>query len=132
VYPHEARLRLWEDSVMALGEAAVYAAGSAKPRLAAWERLPHSDRPLPLSRIYLLGEGAVDQPTISPLSPSQALIGLTSNAFVLDIKNPEVLKRNLRAGAKLVQQVPMRRLDYPRRYPLLPAVVEAVRADAAG
>lgn len=131
--PHANHVRLWEDSAAALGEGtAAYVSGSSKPRLAASDRLPHCDRPLPLSRVYLLGEGDVAAPAISPVSPSQQLIGWTANAFVLDIKNPDVLKGNLAAAARLVREVPMRRLDYPRRYDALDSVVDAVLADAAG
>ena len=132
VQPDAGHIRLWEDSAAELGEGFdVFVPGSPKPRLTASERLPHCDHPLPLSRIYLLGESDVDAPTIRPLSPSQALIGLTANAFVLDIKNPEVLQRNLAAAARLVREVPMRRLDYPRRYELLDDVVDTVLADVA-
>ena len=133
VRPNADHVRLREDSAAALGEgAAAYVPGSPKPRLTAGERLPYCDRALPLSRVYLLGDEDVNAPVIRPVSPSQQLIGWTANAFVLDIKNPEVLRRNLRAGARLVGEVPMRRLDYPRRYDVLPAVVEAVLADVAG
>lgn len=133
VHPHAAHVRLWEDSVAALGEGcSVHVKGSPKPRLEAAADLPHCDRALPLARVYLLGEGKVDAPAIETLSPSQALIGLAANAFVLDIKNPAVLKRNLAAGARLVREVPLRRLAYPRRYDALDSVVAAVLADAAG
>jgi len=133
VRPQADHVRLWEDSAAALGEgASAYVQGSPKPRLMAGERLPHCDRALPLACVYLLGEGDVDAPVISPISPSQQLIGWTANAFVLDIKNPEVLKRNLAAAARLVREIPMRRLDYPRRYELLDEVVDAVLADVAG
>jgi len=133
VYPHADHVRLWEDSAEALSDgAATYVPGSPKPRLTASEQLPHCDRALPLSRVYLLGEEDMDAPVISPVSPSQQLIGWTANAFVLDIKNPEVLKRNLGAAARLVREVPMRRLDYPRRYDVLDDVVDAVLADVAG
>lgn len=131
--PHANYVRLWEDSAAALGRgAAAYVAGSPKPRLAAGSSFPHCDRPLPLARVYLLGEGGVDAPRIQMVSPSQQLIGWAANAFVLDLKNPDVLRRNLVAGARLVQEVPMRRLDYPRRYDALDSVVDAVLADVAG
>lgn len=133
VHPQAAHVRLREDSAAALGEgAAAYVPGSPKPRLTADERLPHCDRALPLARVYLLGDAAVDAPRIEAVPPSEQLIGWTANAFVLDIKNPEVLRRNLAAAARLVREVPMRRLDYPRRYDALDAVVEALLADAAG
>lgn len=128
--PHANYVRLWEDSAAALGQgAAALVPGSPKSRLAAGSTFPHCDRRLPLARAYLLGSADVDAPEIRVVSPSQALIGWTSNAFVLDIKNPEVLRRNLAAGARLVAEVPMRRLDYPRRYAALDLVVEAVLAD---
>ena len=82
--------------------------------------------------MYLLGTGDVEAPAIQPVSASEALIGLTANAFVLDIKNPDVLKRNLQAHARLVREVPVRRLDYPRRYDVLDSVVDAVLVDVAG
>lgn len=133
VHPHVDHVRLWEDSMSALGEdSGVYVPGSPKPRLQAGERLPHCNRALPLSRVYVLGDDAVDAPRIEAVSPSQQLIGWTANAFVLDIKNPDVLRRNLAAAARLVREVPMRRLDYPRRYELLDDVVDAVLADVAG
>lgn len=132
VQPHATHVRLWEDSAEALGDGqAVYVPGSSKPRLSASDALPHCDRVLPLTRAYLLGDGDVEASAIEALSPSQQLIGWTANAFVLDIKNPEVLKRNLAAAARLVREVPMRRLDYPRRYDALDSVVAAVLADVA-
>lgn len=131
VHPQADFVRLWEDSADALGEGdATYVPGSPKPRLLASQHLPHCDRRLPLTRVYLLGEGNADTPVIEAIAPAEQLMGWTTNAFVLDIKNPEVLKRNLQAAARLVREIPMRRLDYPRRYDALEAVVDAVLADA--
>ena len=132
VHPHAPYVRLWEDSAGALGDGeAAYVAGSPKPRIVAGEGLPHHPEKLPLARVYLLGTGDVEAPAIQPVSASEALIGLTANAFVLDIKDPAVLKRNLQAHARLVREVPVRRLDYPRRYDVLDSVVDAVLADVA-
>lgn len=129
--PHANYVRLWEDSAAALGGgAAVYVAGTPKPRLAAGESFPHCDQRLPLARVYLLGEDGAEAPQIQMVSPSQQLIGWAANAFVLDLKNPDVQRRNLLAGARLVREVPMRRLDYPRRYEALESVVDAVLADS--
>ena len=133
VHPHASYVRLWEDSAAELGDgAATYVAGSPKPRLVAGASLPHCDRPLRLTRVYLLGLEDVAAPRIRMVSPSQQLIGWASNAFVLDLKNPDVLRRNLAAGARLVGEIPMRQLDYPRRYDALDSVVAAVLADVAG
>ena len=133
VHPHAAQLRLWEDSASALGEGAeVYVPGSPKPRLLAGENLPHCDRVRPLACVFLLGEDEICVPRIEAVSPLHQLIGWTGNAFVLDIKNSAVLRRNLAAAARVVSKVPMRRLDYPRRYDVLDDVVDAVLADVAG
>ncbi len=133
VRPHVPYLRLWEDSAEVLGDGeAAYVAGSPKPRLMAGDGLPYHATELPLARIYLLGPGDAESPVIEPVSASQALMGLTANAFVLDIKNPEVLRRNLQAHARLVREIAIRRLDYPRRYDVLDSVVDAVLADLAG
>lgn len=132
VHPQADYVRLWEDSVQHLGEGeAAYVPGSPKPRLVASDQLPHCTRPLPLARVYLLGEGGATTPAIEAISPAQQLMGWTANAFVLDIKNPDVLRRNLTAAARLVRDIPMQRLDYPRSYELLDTVVDTVLADVA-
>lgn len=132
VHPQADYVRLWEDSAGVLGEGDVaYVAGSPKPRLIASEDLPHCARPLPLARVYLLGEGTATAPAITPVAPAEQLMGWTTNAFVLDIRNPDVLRRNLSAAARLVREIPMQRLDYPRRYELLDTVVDTILADVA-
>lgn len=131
--PHEAHVRLWEDSVAVMGgTTAVDRRGSSKPRLAAGNGLAHEDQARTLAAIYLLGPGEAERPVVTPLPASQALVGLASNAFVLDITRREVLHRNLQVHARLVHQVQVRRLDYPRRYELLDDVVAAVLADLPG
>jgi len=133
VLPHGDHVRLWEDSAAELGEgAAAYVAGSSKPQLAASDRLPHCKRAVPIACAYILAAGGAKATAVQTMTPSQQLLGWTANAFVLDIKNPDVLKRNLAAAARLVREVPMRRLDYPRRYEVLDDVVDAVLADVAG
>lgn len=132
VHPQADFVRLWEDSALHIGKGeATYLPGTPKPRLQASEHFPHCARMLPLARIYLLGDGSAEQPTITHVAPNEQLMGWTANAFVLDIKNPDVARRNLTAAARLVREIPMQRLDYPRRYDLLDAVVDRVLADVA-
>lgn len=135
VRPHVANIRLWSDSLTAVAPAGCdvqRTAGSPKPRLLAGDAMPHATGALPLRRVYVLGEGAVAQPLLVPLSPADAVIGWASNRFVLDIKDRQLLAANLRWAAHRVADIPACLLDYPRRYDALDDVVAAVVADAAG
>jgi len=135
--PHAPWIRLWDDSVEALvpdGQAPVVAPGSPKPQLEAGGQLPHCATALPLARVYVLGDGEAGSTAVAPILPAQAAIMWTRNAFVLDIKSPTVMARSFEAAARLAAALPMRTLDYPRRYDALDEVVAAVLADleAAG
>ena len=135
--PHAPWIRLWDDSVEALvpdGQAPVVAPGSPKPQLEAGGQLPHCATALPLARVYVLGDGEAGSAAVAPILPAQAAIMWTRNAFVLDIKSPTVMARSFEAAARLAAALPMRTLDYPRRYDALDEVVAAVLADleAAG
>ncbi len=130
--PHADFIRLWDDSLDALapaGQAPFLAPGSPKPQLEAGHHLPHCTQALPLARVYVLGDGEADAATLIPIAPAQAAMMWTRNAFVLDIKSPTVMARSFDAAAKLAASLPMRYLDYPRRYEALDEVVAAVLAD---
>ena len=134
VRPQAPSIRLWSDSLTAVAPAGCdiqRAPGSPKPRLLAGAAIPHATESLPLRRVYVLGEGASGEPLVVPLSPADAVIGLASNRFVLDIKDRGRLAANLRWAARMVAGIPACLLDYPRRYDALDAVVAAVVADAA-
>lgn len=135
VKPHVANVRLWPDSMAAVAPAGCdiqRTEGSPKPHVVAGRNIPHAVDALPLRKVYVLGEGAAAQPSLVPLSPADAVIGWASNRFLLDIKDRQQLAENLRWAARTVAHIPACRLDYPRRYDALDAVVAAVLADVAG
>jgi hypothetical protein len=135
VQPDLPSIRLWDDSLEALAPAdarAEYATGSPKAHLQAMASLPHAVDALPLARLYVIGGDAVEAPIVQPMSAAEAAMAWTSNAFLLDIKSPEVLRRNFSAAARLAGQVPARRLEYPRRYEMLDALVAGIAADVRG
>jgi len=132
--PQQRSIRLWEDSLSALatqGAVAVDVPGSRKRQLLATSGFEHCDQPTPLARVYLLGEPGAGEFKLSPLSAAQAAMAWTANAFVLDIKAPAVIRRNIRAAARLAQAAPACRLDYPRDYAALDVVVGGIIADLA-
>lgn len=134
VLPHQGSIRLWDDSldVLATDETmAVHVPGSPKRQLLAGPALPHCEHPMPLARVYVLGEEEVEAFQLHPLTPVQAAMAWTANAFVLDIKSPSMLRRNIEAATRLAQSAPASRLEYPRDYLGLDAVIAGIMADLA-
>lgn len=132
VLPHVPSIRLWSDSLARLAPPTSelsHCPGSPKPRLNADDCLPFASAPLPLKRVYVLGEDR-EGVALVPLSPADAVLGWASNGFILDIKDRERLAGNLRWAARMVASIPARRLEYPRRYERLDEVLDAVLADA--
>lgn len=127
VRPHPGSLRLFADSAANLGFGASRA-GKA-PVCAA--SLTRANETVPLAAIYMLGEGASGRVTIESLSPADALAELLRHAFVLDVEDHAFLISHFERLAELAAAIPCRRLDYPRRYDVLPQVVAAVVDDLA-
>lgn len=102
------------------------ARGAPKKRLdAAANGFVHSERPaVPLRAIYALDDGPrID---IEPLTGPEAFMTLVRSTYQLhlgDARRSAVLFEQL---AALLDAVPLRRLSYPRRLSLLPALCDAV------
>ena len=130
VIPSHPSIRLWEDSQDALvgGSVAIAPAVSftSKSRILAGPGIAFCDEARPLRRIYFLGEGKVDAPAIDPLRPAEALIELVKHSFLLDIEARDMLARHFDDLSRLAALPFYFRLDYPRRYDVLPAVREAI------
>lgn len=133
--PQAAHVRLWPDSLarLAAGAQAMPPADDAsKPRLAAGVDLPHAGSAVPLAWACLLGEPVDGPPSLQSLDPRQRTMAWTANAFVLDLKSPEVQRRNLQRSARLAAEVPLQRLDYRRDYDELDAVLALLLAEVQG
>lgn len=128
--PNADFIRLWPDSVhghaAAPGRGRIHP-GSPKPRLQADpEALPYCDAPRHIRLAFVLSEPVDDTIDVKQLSPSEATMAWSANAFLLDLKSPQSLRRNLARAGRLAATVPVYRLAYPRRYELLDEVVRRV------
>lgn len=131
-------LRLWPDTVAGLftkmPPLEPMAHYSTKQRVMIY-RNANTDRlmmPLPLSAIYVLSpesaSGNIDTGGISitSLSPADACMAIVGNTFQLDLTDATRVTRVLEAATKVVRQVPVFSLAYPRDFSLLPDVHEKI------
>ena len=88
---------------------------------------------LPLGRIYVLSPPPAgkdsDRPRIRAISRREAFLELTRNTFNTIVAEPERLKSQFLTATRLARAVPVKRLSYPRRLEMIPAVREAILAD---
>ena len=134
-------LRLWEDTLDALGEnlslSRPVAHYTSKKRLVLDS--PLSDFPkgsYPLIRIYSLVRSDVNDGNISlsstiieRLSLRAGFMELIQTVFRLDINDRSMLLRQFRFLERIVPRVPVRRLHVPNAFSSLPTVREAIIAD---
>ena len=130
VQPSHASIRLWQDSQQALvGDAAALAPPvqyTPKARILSGDKLVFCPVALPLRRVYFLGDGSADSTSFQRMTPSEALVSLVRNAFLLDIDEQQTLAAHFDQLSKLVSLPIYYRLDYPRRYEDLAAVRQAI------
>ena len=129
VDPDVDHIRVWDDSFEALsGTLPNGQRDWPKPRLHAdRERLPHLAETLPLACMIALDVDAEDI-VLERLSPSDAAMCWRANAFVVDLRSPQILRSSMQRAARLAEAVPAFRLAYPRDYARLPEVVASVSA----
>jgi hypothetical protein len=84
----------------------------------------------PLKCAYFLGEGIATDVEIKPAKPTEALVELMRNSFLIETEEPGALSRNFDRLARLVKLPIFYHLDYPRRYESLPLVRKAILAHA--
>ena len=130
IQPSHASLRLWQDSVDALVQKEVSAAGaicySDKARLLAGDALHYAGAPERLLAAYVLAWNEPAELEIEPLSGTERHMAWIENSFLLDIKDKELLARHFDWTHRVSGSVPTFSLDYPREYGILPEVRAAV------
>lgn len=129
VLPDADHVRLWADSFRALTgtEPGAVDPDCRKPRLLAGQHaLRQAVDPGRLACMLLLEEAVGEAIELVPLSPADAAMAWCANAFVVDQRDPAVLRRGLARGAMLAQAAPGYRLVYPRDYARLPEVMAVV------
>ena len=130
VVPSHPSIRLWQDSKDALisNSAAVAPAVSftSKSRFLAGPEIAFCQENRPLQRVFFLGDGEVETPTIKALRPAEALIELVKHSFLLDIEARDILMRHFDDLTRLAKLPIYFWLDYPRHYGSLPEVRDAI------
>jgi hypothetical protein len=105
---------------------------TSKARILADQRLAFCEEPRPLGVLYFLGDGAASSVVIEEMKGSEAVVELVKHSFLLDLEEQAMLRWHFGALAELVEKVPCKRLDYPRKYGMLGWVRAAVTADVGG
>lgn len=130
VKPSHPSIRLWDDSRQAIipdtTKAAPPVGYTSKSRLLADDEVTYCDETRPLRCMYFLGEGNTDTVSIEPVSGRDAMVELIKHCFLLDIDEREMLMHQFSRLTELAQKPIFFRLDYPRRYELLPQVRDSV------
>jgi hypothetical protein len=136
VQPTYPQVRLWPDSVTAL-----FGTPDRLPVLAPeWPKqyLDFSqpeyifqDQPLPVGRIYLLGDRS-DQPSapqIEPLELTESLLGLVTNLYTANFPDPQMRASSFELFSQMVRQIPIRRLTPHRDISRLSQMCDLILAD---
>ncbi|MCK0127180.1 hypothetical protein [Erythrobacter sp. F6033] len=125
--PKRSALRLFKDSAShLLGLALDGVQGDGKQSVDSSDAIPFSDKPARLAALFILGEDHEAALSIEPLHASAALPLLMKHCFVLDVEDRGRLKSHFGRLADLADKVPVFQLHYPREYPILPEVCNAV------
>src|SRR4029079_12195929 len=96
----------------------------------AGDELPFCTKRRRLRRSYFLGDRAVKEAIIEPLSPTAAIIELVKHSFLLDIEEGAMLAAHFSELTHLVKSRNYFRLEYPRSFGALPSVRDAIIAHA--
>lgn len=135
--PSLPRIKLWADSLAAFGEShdgyAPVVSWLDKRRVTVgehWGRIAPSG--LPLRALYLLTphRDSARPIEISDLDPVTAALQVLANMYMAELLRGPRAARALDAAARLVSSIPVRRISYCRTYDRLPALREALLADA--
>jgi hypothetical protein len=130
VQPSHPSIRLWDDSQEALlaadAELAPPVQYTPKARILSGDSLPFCDAARRLRRIYFLGDGSAEALTIQRMRPSEAMIGLVRNSFLLDIEAREMLSSHFDLLAEMVALPIYYHLDYPRAFAALPEISQGI------
>lgn len=130
IQPSHPSIRLWDDSRQTLmpetAQATPAVDHTPKARLLADEEIAHCDVARQLRCMYFLGTGDTETIGIEPVGGRDAMIELVRHTFLLDIEEREMLMHHFAQLTELAGIPMFFRLDYPRRYEMLPQVREAV------
>jgi hypothetical protein len=134
-------LRLWDDSIRALGASSrnlkPVAHYTTKSRLKNHSRRTEfCSTPRRLARIYILKRARSSKRSsgvvIEDLAPADALMGLVEAAYRFDITDRAMLTRQFQFLSRVAERVAVKRLMVPNEFSALSSVREAVIHDLQG
>jgi hypothetical protein len=129
-YPSHLSFRLSQDSWEALipaGDSSRFPVDAdAEEQFFVEKNIAFCRQPRPLQRVYFLGDGSSSSVTIEPMKPTEARIEWIRHSFLLDSKDKTLLAEQFEQMSKHAHSPIYYRLDYPRRYRLLPEVREVI------
>lgn len=135
VEPSAPGLRLLPDSAEAVIAAAQAPADSAsyavKRKFTAGLVLPFCPHSRPLRVAYLLGDGTAGDISVERITGAEAAMAWVQHAFLLEFRDKLVLSNHFDRTAALAQEIPLYRLDYPRRFELLDELIDRLAAHSA-
>jgi hypothetical protein len=133
--PAHPSVRLWEDSRRALlpedAKRAPAVPYTIKERFIDDTLIACCRQPLPLRHAYFLGEGTSADVRIGPMTAQEAHMAWVKHAFLLDPHDPARMRSLFLQVAALAEQSISYRLDFPRRYDVLPHVRTALIEQAS-
>lgn len=126
VAPTRPVLRLFNDSAAHLSAKSKEEVAAGKARFSASEVLPFAPSRAPLRTLFLLERAGVSQIEVERIGAVQALTSLLQQAFILDVEDNDRLSDHFARIGLLAESMPCFRLDYPRRFDILPEVIRAI------
>lgn len=130
VQPSHPSIRLWADSQVVLippgHEKAPALEFTSKARFPAGGEIAFCDSSRMLCHGYFLGPGIASSPRVEQLSATEALQCLLGNSFLIDVEEKELLSSHFERTVALAQMGAYFKLDYPRKFDVLPAVRQLI------
>ena len=130
VAPGHPSVRLWDDSEQALIAPGVETAPelpfTSKQRFLAAPGLRFSDSSAPLRRVYFLGDGSALTVKFEQMDAVDVMLELLKASSLLNVDDKRRLASHFDEVARLARRPLHYRLDFPRRFDLLPSVRQSI------
>ena len=140
VMPGHPSLRIWEDSfeILKLSLTDIEASKNSigKWQLGSSQTLTHSQfycaEARPLKHVYFLDTNPTNEIEIEPVTTQEAVVGLLSHRFLLDVSNKEVLSGDIKSISALANASACFRLSVPSNFDALPGIRSRIVAHTSG
>ena len=130
VEPGHPSIRVWDDTFQLVekhGNPYISQTKiNTKKRLTANNSMPHASDAKPLAASYVLGNRVVKDVRIEPVSGSDAAIAWMENSFMMDPTDTKFVSRHFVHVSRIATKSLCFRVDFPRRYDVLPEVCRII------